>query len=204
MPTGYTDGVGSGKVRSFEEYALTCARNFGALIELRDEPLSSEIPEFHPSDYYQKAGDEATKELNRLLGMTHEELRKEFYEQNGKRIKEAKDGIKRKQKMLTRYNAMLEKAKLFKSPTPEHDNFAKFIVSQLEESIKFDCGGNYWHMQLEHAKQQSFEDWWRSRIDELNKDVDRYRKNHQEEVERTRQRNEWVRQLRKAIKEVKK
>ena len=168
---------------------------------LRDEPLSSEIPEFQPSDHYQKAGDEAYAELKRLLEMPQEQLRKEFASQKKKRIKEAKDGIKRKQEMLTRYNAMLEKAKLFKSPTPEHDNFAKFIVSQLEESIRFDCGGNYWHVQLEHAKQQPFEDWWRSRIDELNKEIERCRKNHKEEVERTKQRNEWVSQLRRAIKE---
>ena len=201
MPTGYTAGVMDGTVTSFQEYALMCARNFGACIMLRDEPLSSEIPEFQPSDHYQKAGDEAYAELKRLTEMTQEELHKEFCEQKKKRINEAKDGIKRKQKIFTRYNAMLEKAKLFKSPTPEHDNFAKFIVSQLEESIRFDCGGNYWHVQLEHAKQQPFEDWWRSRIDELNKEIERCRKNHKEEVERTKQRNEWVSQLRRAIKE---
>ena len=46
MPSGYTEGVASGKVTEFKEYALLCARAFGACISLRDEPLSLEIPEF--------------------------------------------------------------------------------------------------------------------------------------------------------------
>jgi len=49
MPTGYTCQVQDGMITEFKEFALLCARNFGACITLRDEPLSPDIPEFEVS-----------------------------------------------------------------------------------------------------------------------------------------------------------
>lgn len=66
MPTGYTADVADGKITDFVEYALQCARAFGACIMLRDEPISSEIPEFQPSDYNANALAEAEKTLSRF------------------------------------------------------------------------------------------------------------------------------------------
>lgn len=37
MPTGYTSPLYEGKEISFEQFALRCARNFGALVMMRDE-----------------------------------------------------------------------------------------------------------------------------------------------------------------------
>lgn len=41
MPTGYTDAIKDGI--SFNQFILSCARAFGALITMRDEPSS--VPE---------------------------------------------------------------------------------------------------------------------------------------------------------------
>jgi hypothetical protein len=49
MPTGYTDCVRSGEVTEFADFAMKCARAFGACIEMRDEPSGTPIPEaFEP------------------------------------------------------------------------------------------------------------------------------------------------------------
>jgi hypothetical protein len=76
MPTGYTAKlVESGQ--TFEEFVLTCARAFGALIELRDEPLDAPIPEtLEPHSYYAEAVVEAKKRLTNLLDMPEEEREK--------------------------------------------------------------------------------------------------------------------------------
>lgn len=51
MPTGYTAAIADGI--DFKTYALSCARAFGALVEMRDEPANAPIPEeFKPSSYY--------------------------------------------------------------------------------------------------------------------------------------------------------
>ena len=39
-----------------------------------------------------------------------------------------------------RYESMLEKARSFKPPSEDHKPYAAFLVSQLEESIEWDCG----------------------------------------------------------------
>lgn len=45
---------------TFPEFAMRCARNFGALIMMRDEPLDAPIPEkFEPSGYYKKEYEKA-------------------------------------------------------------------------------------------------------------------------------------------------
>lgn len=52
MPTGYTSPLYEGKEISFEQFALRCARNFGALVMMREEPLDTPIPEkFNPCEY---------------------------------------------------------------------------------------------------------------------------------------------------------
>ena len=40
MPTGYTCHIEDGTVTTLRQYALTCARAFGACASMRDEPLT--------------------------------------------------------------------------------------------------------------------------------------------------------------------
>ena len=43
MPTGYTAYVQDGVITEFADFAMKCARAFGALIDMRDESLDAEI-----------------------------------------------------------------------------------------------------------------------------------------------------------------
>ena len=53
MPTGYTSKIADGI--GFKDFALSCARAFGACIEMRDDPSDKPIPnEFKPNDYHKK------------------------------------------------------------------------------------------------------------------------------------------------------
>ena len=196
MPTGYTAGVADGKVTDFTEYALQCARNFGACIMLRDEPLSSEIPEFEPSDYNAKALADAEQDLSQFLAMNESQRREVHAAEYAKNIETAERGIAEKAEQRQRYEAMMAKAKAFKSPSPDHDNYAKFLVSQLEESIQWDCGTSYY----DALKQPiAFEEWQSKKIKDLHSDIEYHRNSHREEVERTESRNRWVRQLKESL-----
>ena len=64
MPTGYTADVMDGKVTDFKLFAMQCARAFGALVIMRDEPLNAEIPdEFSPSNYHFQELEQARERL---------------------------------------------------------------------------------------------------------------------------------------------
>lgn len=196
MPTGYTADVADGKITDFTEYALQCARNFGACIMLRDEPLSSEIPEFKPCDYNAKELDRAEKKLSEFLAMNESQRREVHAAEHAKNIETAEQGIAEKAEKRQRYEAMLAKAKAFKSPSPDHDNYAQFLVSQLEESIEWDCGTSYY----DELKQPiTFEAWQSKKIKDLHHDIEYHRNAHREEVERTESRNRWVRQLKESL-----
>lgn len=50
MPTGYTAAVEDGTITEFDDFAWQCARAFGALIMMRDDPMSAPIPQkFEPT-----------------------------------------------------------------------------------------------------------------------------------------------------------
>jgi hypothetical protein len=196
MPTGYTAAVGDGTITDFTEYALQCARAFGACVTLRDEPLGSEIPEFEASDYNAKKLAEAEKALSDFLAMTEPERRELHAAEHTKNIEAAEQGIAQKTEQRERYEAMLEKAKLFRSPSPEHTEYATFLVSQLEESIGWDCDTSYYE---KLQRPVPFAEWKSKKIKDLSRDFEYHTKGHQEELERTASRNKWVRQLKEAL-----
>lgn len=198
MPTGYTDGVATGKVTDFAEYALQCARAFGACVMLRDEPMSSEIPEFTPSDYNANALDKAERELAAFAAMSSDDRRALYDEETKLRIARAKEGIEARKTQRERYESMLAKAKAFRAPTAYHEGYAAFLVSQLEESIKFDCSGDYYEKELQPV---SFEQWQSQKRAGLIRDMAYHEKANREEIDRTASRNAWVKALKESLAE---
>ena len=50
MPIGYTSKLHDGD-QPFNEFIMSCARAFGALVTMRDDPNDAPIPEFEVSEY---------------------------------------------------------------------------------------------------------------------------------------------------------
>lgn len=196
MPTGYTSGVATGKVTDFREYALQCARAFGACIELRDEPMSSDIPEFKASDRSAKALQKAERELDEFMAMNQEDRHAMYEAESSARIARANERIKENQESLARYEAMLKKAKAFKAPTADHQEYAAFLVSQLEDSIRFDCMDDYYEKEKQSI---SFSEWQTDKRVKLVRDIEYHKKENREELARTALRNAWVQALKDSL-----
>lgn len=198
MPTGYTAAIADGSMNDFREYAMQCARAFGATIMLRDEPLSSEIPKFEPSPHYLESIKRLEADLERIQNATMQELaemaRCEFESEQARKRQE----LKRIEETRYRYEAMLGKAKAYKPPSPDHEGFANFLVSQIEESIKWDCSTTYWDAKACELKDSMT--WKKDAVAATQKALAHARKNYEEEVERTRERNQWVNDLKESLK----
>ena len=194
MPTGYTAGVQSGEITDFEDYAMGCARAFGALITMRDDPADATIPnKFEPDSYYEESLARAREELAELEGASDEEIArmaKEDYEQalNRHRERVAEEAL-----WQERYKRMLEKSRRYVPPTPDHEEFAKFLVSQLEGSMQFD------QHDWEEPKQVSPEAWKAQQLAGRRETVAYREEALQEEIERCRSRTEWVQALRGSL-----
>lgn len=194
MPTGYTSGIQDGEIKTFREYALLCARAFGACITLRDDPLSSDIPEFTVGDYYVKRVETERAELEKLQAMTPEEIAKayaDFYANDDKWRIEANE---KKEKDRAAYQAMLDEVRAFEPASDEHKGHRDFMIQQLTDSIPWDCGEPY-----ELLKREPIGAWHANQIADKAKYLARAIESLEEERQRTESRNNWVRLLRESI-----
>lgn len=195
MPTGYTAGIYDGSITSFEEYALQCARAFGACITLRDEELTSDIPEFKPSDYHLKKIREIENERITLENTLDALLQLQLDKEHEDRVSSYHNWEKENRLRFERYEAMLVKARAYKAPTSEHVEYAKFLVSQIEDSMKFDC---FAYSDLPPVK-PSLEEWKANKIRNLYKDLAYHSKEYDAELERVEKRNLWIKALKESL-----
>ncbi len=203
MPTGYTAGVMDGTITEFKDYAFQCARTFGALVTERDNPITPDLPTLEVGDYHVASLREKEKEVKRLSSMTPPQIEKEFLKSKNRDIKYHTKGIKDQEKTLQRYLKMLEEAKKFVAPTDEHTSYRDFLISQLEESLNWDCGSTYHQEQLVKVKKKrSAKAWHKEQLDEAKYRLKYAKKSLKEEIERVKSRNDWLDQLRKAVEAV--
>lgn len=195
MPTGYTAEVQKGI--SFEKYALGCAKAFGALITMRDEPSDKEIPEkLEPSDHHFKKKTSAEDELKSLILLTDDAANKKALDKFNADELYRVNKLKEESVIEARYNEMLVKAKAWVSPSKDHDELKDFMISQIEKSIKFDCGGDYYE---KPTTKMTGEQWRSEKMEQLHKDIAYHIKHYREEIERTNDRNKWINSLRNSL-----
>jgi len=197
MPTGYTSKIKHGI--TFQQFAMGCARAFGACIMMRDDPADKPIPDkFKPSTAYDKKKlNEARKELERINGLSIDEAEKEATVEFTKETQRQKQAIKEDRKLMNQYKDMLRKVKQWEPPTPDHIEFKEFMVSQIESSIKFDGMENYY---IENPiKKLTGKEWLAQKTGDAVRDIDYHTKEYNAEIERTNQRNKWITDLRDSL-----
>ena len=141
MPTGYTEPVANGEITEFRDFALRCARAFGALIEFRDDAPDAEInvEKIGKQDieYYERALAHEQERLTQAEAMTYEEaetLAAVAYEDRRLTEEEQRNHDRVE---WERYSAMTEKVKAWEPPTPDHQGIKDFMLDQLSISSRF-------------------------------------------------------------------
>jgi hypothetical protein len=196
MPTGYTAAIKDGI--SFQQFAMDCARAFGACVTLRDEPGGGEhIPHtFEPSDYHAKAAPKARDELAALLAMTpaeHESAAASAWDDaETTRLMR----LEERRKLRESYEAMLVQVHAWKPPTPEHTGLQQFMAEQIIESIRFDCSGDY---DTTSTPRKTGEQWAADEAARIHRDIAYHDEEHAAEVQRAASRTAWVRALRNSL-----
>lgn len=197
MPTGYTSAVADGI--SFEQFVWRCARAMGALVMMRDHPTDAPIPErFEPSDYNAKRLAEAKVEWSRVIGMSIADANAcatvanaEATGSHAKRLQDRND-------LRAKYQAMLDKVMAWTPPSAEHVGFKVFMADQLKQSIDFDCSNRY----DEPPAALSGVEWRAAAVAKAARDIEYHTQANAEEIDRTEQRNEWLRALRESFAKV--
>ena len=197
MPTGYTCGVQDGTLTDFPTFALQCARAFGAMVTLREEPLDAPLPDsFGPEAYYVERVTRAEVELGRVLQLTPAECKAGAETAHADAVRYRDDYLAKKKEQRARYAAMLAKAKAWKAPSPDHAELAKFMVDQLKDSIRSDCGDYVPKVEPLLSGQE----WKYLQVSRATEELERARKSLAEEETRAHSRSKWLRELRESLR----
>ncbi len=196
MPTGYTSKIAKGI--SFEEFAMNCARAFVALVMMRDESSDTEIPKkFEPSDYHKKALAEIEKKLKEINENDSGWCLNKAIDEYDTALKTKEEGIRKANELREKYSTMLIKVKQWQPPSSEHTGLKDFMIEQIEDSAKFDCGTSYYEKQ--EVKCLSGQEWKEKHLAELMKNLAYHTKENLLEIARTEGRNDWIAKLRKSL-----
>ncbi|KKK49810.1 hypothetical protein LCGC14_3131300 [marine sediment metagenome] len=197
MPTGYTDKIKDGI--TFKEYAMGCARAFGALITMRDDPADARIPDqFDSSEYHLIEQESAVAEGRRVALMSDGEVDAAAADEYCEEANRIEAAIEKDRDLMGKYEAMLQKAQDWRVPSPDHKEFKEFMVSQIEESIKFDGMGGYYADNP--AVLLSGVEWRAAKLEGVARDLRYHTEEHGKEVDRAEGRTAWVNTLRDALK----
>jgi len=192
MPTGYTSTLYNGE-QSFHDFVLDCAHAFGACAMLRDEPFTTEIPEFQPHDWNAKELLKARDDLEKFQAMTdadaqieadaaHEKEQIEYHTRHGEDICR-----------LSRYLKMRKLVTDWTPPTAEHQGLKDFMLQQIETSMS-DCT-----TYCTPGKPLSGAQWRALKIESAQRDIIYHTAENAKEIERTNSRNAWVNALRTSL-----
>lgn len=190
MPTGYTADVGDGKVTDFRTFALICARQFGACVMQRDDPMHDPPKLVEPSDYHLKRLAEAEAELARLQGMSVDQAGREADAEWATSVRRETERRNKNRATESRYRSMLAEVKKWTPPTSEHAELKRFMADQLRQSIDFDC--KEYPSRNRHL---TGEEWLAEKRGDAAHDIGYHKAEYKAECDRTAGRNAWIQAL---------
>lgn len=196
MPTGYTADVADGKVSDFPAFALRCARNFGALIMMRDDPMDAPIPdEFNGGSYHEEALDRARQGLAELADITDEQCQSRADSEYADALLANAKTRAKYAEQRARYEAMLANVRAWVPPTKDHVGLKDFMIQQLEESIRFDCS-----YEPSEPKHLTGAEWKDERAIRLACDIEYHTTERAKDRHRNNERTAWVRDLKASLR----
>lgn len=198
MPTGYT-AIVIDEAATFEQFALRCARAFGALVNMRDAPMDAPLPErILPSVWYEQRLEETHAEIERLQNLSADQVRREADDAYTRAIAAYHERVATRERQRAAYEAMLTQVEAWQPPTSDHVGLKTFMIRQLGESLRFDCG----ERGEEHDQppvRQAAPEWLTGQLADLRRELAYYENQQREEVARTHERNEWLSALRRSL-----
>lgn len=193
MPTGYTSPIYDNKDVSFKDFALNCARAFSACVHQRDDNVTDK-PKLRELDIQYH--------LNELEEAKNQKIPTEieFEAYKKQKLDEAHADMKKNVELRERYEKMLENAKNWNPPTPEHAGLKKFMIEQLESSLKFDCNEKYRENDINTLEVMEYSDY----VKQLKKDNKWSIEYHTEAIEKEKKSvetvNKWITALYENLK----
>lgn len=195
MPTGYTAIIEEKDGATFEEFVWRCARAFGALVEMREDSLDTEVPERLKVDaYYVQVVCDAEAGLVRLKAMNREETSAAAAKEYADAKAAYRESVERAAVLRDRYAAMRAKVVLWKPPTEGHAGLRSFMLEQIDLCTRNGVGPF-----CSPPTRQSGSAWHARRMAWAAEEVERSQERLRVAEALVAARNEWIDALRKSV-----
>lgn len=187
MPTGYTANVQDGTITELEPFLRQLARGFGFLIQMRDAPSGTPIPErFEPqTEFYDQQLATARQRMVELCSMTPEQVEAAAKAHAVQCAAEWEEREAARSVDAARYTAMLAKLEAWQPENEALQEMRTFGINQLRDSREHDCEGH----ESFKPKPMTAEEWFAASVDVAARDIARSMNLRREEIERTESRN---------------
>jgi Rod binding domain-containing protein len=191
MPTGYTSDIYAGRDITFRDFALGCARAFGALVTMRDDAKDAPIPSEFPEDtYHRDAMGRAAAALIDLDSLSPEACDTKAKAEYVRRLRDWRKSEADRAALRARYEAMLDEVLAWEPPTEEHVGLKSLMVEQLESSIQFDTD-----YESPRPVRLTGKQWAKAERKRLEHDVEYHGREDNKAAQRVAERNGWVKAL---------
>jgi hypothetical protein len=198
MPTGYTCIIDDHEDVTFEQYLWRCARAFGALVMMRDDPTDAPIPErFEASGYHVKELANARAKLAELEILSIEQAETMAAADHEAAVSWWRQRASKEGAIDERYAAIRERVMAWEPPSPDHEELKKFMLEQLR------TGRPYSSARDPKPEKKTAREWLDAQIKDARWSVDYHEKNLRAEHARTEERNRWLAELRESVPYVK-
>jgi hypothetical protein len=192
MPSGYTYDVQVGKITTLEDFAKSCARAFIWQARDSNEPDLRKLvsTKGHDIEYYEKELVDANLQLSEYLQFTVEDWDKLVERENTVSLNYYVSRVKEMKEQELRYRSMFEKVKAWEPPTDKHIEMKRFMISQLEDSLRFDV------FEMKPPKVEiNSQEYRDDRIKDLRRDIERIEAQIAKMKDNKNLGLEWVEQL---------
>lgn len=197
MPTGYTTDIENDI--EFEDFVLGCARAFGACIHQRDDNMKIKPALREVETYYFEHAKSAAAELAKLEVMKPQDRVEYAKNQIARELEVEQEYFNKKVLLKNKYDAMLERVQAWSPPTSDHDQLKKFMIQQIEESIKFDCNTSYALERITNLSQQNPSSYFATALESARRDVKFYSEQYEKHMVAVRESNAWITELYKSL-----
>jgi hypothetical protein len=199
MPTGYTAGVADGTIKTLRQYALDCARAFGACVMLRDEGGGGErIPqEFVASDYHSTKLAEESERLCEIRELDSAEAEARAAAQFAEQLADHRRRLERDAEQRARYDSMIARVLAWNAPTSDHVALRDFMLKQLHDSKAFDCRDP--NDRQDSPVRLTGEQWRAEQLKQVGRSIQYHAEENENEIKRTDERNAWIKALRESL-----
>lgn len=195
MPTGYTAAVADGTVTTLNQFAMCCARSFGALVSMRDDPADAPIPKsLEPSPFYLNQVTRSAERLAELRRMSPSEAQRRCQQSHSAAMAEWRRQCDDNAIRSCRYKRMYAEVQSWEPPTADHYELQKFMLTQLKDSLDWDCG----HVRPMPSIKR-WPQWLADEVTEACEDMERYQSHARDELARVYSRNQWLAHLSESL-----